>query len=89
MFVFEGEVADAPRVTADDKTGEVKASVNLAFFGGSQYIRLADVSQAKRLSRGSWVRVECGVRAFKDNCYAGSGTITHIDGKPFAPGQAA
>jgi hypothetical protein len=35
------------------------------------------------------VRVECGVRAFKDNCYAGSGTITHIDGKPFAPGQAA
>jgi len=82
-FFFEGELAGPPKETKNKETGEVTTSIDVVYFGGTQYLKLADSSQGRRLQRGAWVRVEAPAKKFKENTYAGAATVTHIDGKPY------
>lgn len=89
QFVFEGLVQDKPRERINEDTGETSYAVEVAYFGGKQYIKLSNPDQRTLIKPGSWCRFECSVRQFKDNCYAGPGVLTHVDTKPVATIKAA
>lgn len=78
FFVFEGEVLRLFHKKLDD--GQTMAGVEVGFWGGRQYLRLADVKQASRLREGAWIRAEAGSRVFGERCYPGPATVTHVDG---------
>jgi hypothetical protein len=81
-FVFEG-YARGFKAKTDEKSGEIIASGNVAYMGGEAYIRLKFANQLDHVKRdGCFVRIECEVRKFKDQQYAGAGVVTHVDGKP-------
>lgn len=81
IFVIEGQ-CDGARESVHKTTGELRMTTNILYFGGSQYVTLADPAQAALLKPKSWVKVTADVREFRDNMFPDRATIIEVDGKP-------
>ena len=82
-MIIEGQV-DRSNMDVDKATGEVKGTLNVAFWSDEQYIRLAEPMQAQKIKKGDWVVVHCTTRKFRDQIQCDAGTVTEVNGKPFA-----
>lgn len=85
-IVIEGRAVRAPKQVPakkkDDGTVvEGYTALDVAFFGGSAYIKLRLPQQAAAIREGAWVKFECEYREFKGNAYTGSGVLIEVEGK--------
>ncbi|MFG0248230.1 MAG: hypothetical protein ACF8OB_05030 [Phycisphaeraceae bacterium JB051] len=81
QFILAGE-AGPVNEKVDKESGELRASCNVAFWGGSEYCRLASPEEGKFIRPGSWVKMIGDVREFKDNKFAGSYQLISVNDQP-------
>lgn len=84
MFAIEGQAGPVREKKSEDGKQVLSHSIDVSYWGGSEFCKLADATQAPKLKGGEWVRMEAPVKSFKDNKYAGGWIITHINGKAVA-----
>lgn len=81
QFIIEGECTGF-RPSTNKTSGVVSQTANVAYFGGEQYLTLANAKQAELLIKGAWVKFSAGARKFKDSVFPDHATLLEVNGKP-------
>lgn len=80
-FVYAGEVVSSS-LKPDEKTGELKASVTVSYWGGSEYLRLDDPDQYGLVkNEGARVVILAQVRSFGERTYASNARVLEVNGQ--------
>ncbi len=82
FLVHIGEV-DRSTFKVDDKTGEVKGSLTVIYFGGNKYLRLANAEQARHIKEGDTVRVISKTREFDGKISPHLGIVEQVNGQSY------
>ncbi len=81
-FRYEGEV-NGGRHKMNEKTGISSYGFNVQFWGGSQFLKLAEGQGV--VQDGQWAVFECEVREFDGNKYPGAARVVAVNGELVKP----